>query len=660
MFGKGLLYGAAYYPEHWDKGLWGRDAELMAEAGFNMVRVAEFAWWNFEPREGEFAFGWLDDALDVLDRHDIRVIVGTPTATIPPWMAHKYPDVMRLQDNGQRARFGVRKDYCVLNSDFDRLSMRIVEQVARHYADDLRVFAFQTDNEFCGSRCYCQNCLSAFHDYLHERYGTVEHLNDEWGTWFWGMAFNDFAEVPWPAGAANPSLHLEARRFWSRLDVQHQAKQIAILRRFAPDKPITHNMMGLYSGLDYYDLARELDFASWDNYPGFSTAGGYPRTALAHAVMHSTKRANFLVMEQQSGPGGWLTYSPATAPGEQSMLAWQSVARGADGISYFRWRTSVSGQEQYWHGILNHDNRPSRRCREVAQMGADLRRLEDVLLGTRPQPSVGIYNNYEQIWATDYQPQNGEDRVTFGAAASDLAYALAPAGVDFGVFGSSDALGEYKLVLCPPLYLGDPAFVAELEAYVQGGGRLVLMATSGQKTVNNKCVMAPLPGVFSRLAGVEVEEYALVPKSAEWQVELPGGTVGAARIRECLIPAEGTRVAGVHRGGYMDGAPAVTHRKVGRGDAWYVGCHLHADGWLALLRPLLEELGVRVVNGLPAGVEVCRREGDGRTLTFVLNHNGKEETLPLPGRFEDLLGRRTVEGALTLAPYGVAILDGRL
>jgi len=110
----------------------------------------------------------------------------------------------------------------------------------------------------------------------------------------------------------------------------------------------------------------------------------------------------------------------------------------------------------------------------------------------------------------------------------------------------------------------------------------------------------------------------------------------------------------------MDGAPAVTRRKLGGGEVWYVGCHLQGDGWLALLRPVLADLGIRAMDGIPQGVEVCRRDGDGRVLTFVVNHNGKEETLELPGRFEDLLGQRTVEGRLALGPYGVAILDGEL
>ena len=151
-----------------------------------------------------------------------------------------------------------------------------------------------------------------------------------------------------------------------------------------------------------------------------------------------------------------------------------------------------------------------------------------------------------------------------------------------------------------------------------------------------------------------------MPKSVEWHVELPGATVRAVRIREHLLPAKGTKVVGVHRGDYMDGAPAVTRRKLGKGEVWYVGCHLQADGWLALLRPVLEQLGIRAMDGIPQGVEVCRREGSNRVLTFVINHNGKVETLALPGRYKDLLAQRPVEGRLTLGPYAVAILEAAL
>lgn len=655
-----FLYGAAYYPEHWDRRLWPRDARLMKEAGFNMVRVAEFAWCFFEPEEGRFDFAWLDEAIALLDKAGIQTVIGTPTATIPAWMAHRYPEVMALDDQGRRKRFGVRKDYCMSHPDFDRLSLRIVEQVARHYARDRRVIAFQTDNEFGGNHCRCGLCRERFQAWLKRRYRTIEALNRAWGTWFWGACYTAFEEIDWPAvhSMANPSHSLDARRFASFVDVEHQAKQLALLRKFAPAKPVTHNAMGLYHGLDYFDLFRDLDFLCWDNYPGFESAERIGSLAVPHAVMRGIKRKNFIVMEEQSGPGGWSSYAPQTAPGQTALYAWQAVARGADGISYFRWRTSISGQEQYWHGILNHDNQPRRRYREVAETGKQFRKLEKAILGTEPESEVGLYVNYPQFWAAEIQPQNGEEPVHVQEQLKSMADALAPLAASFGAFGDDfDRLNDYKLILCPPLTLSDPALVRKLDAYVKRGGHLVLTARSGVKTLDNVNRMEPLPGPFRRLAGVEVDEYDVVPKNASFAIEAGGQSLKATRIREHVLPGKGTQVAGVNRGGHMEGWPAVTFRPHGRGMVWYVGTLPGADGWTVLLRNLILPLaGVAFREDIPAGVEVARRSGQGRTLTFCLNHTASPQQLPLPGKAVDLLTGKPVSGLLKLAPYAVAVL----
>jgi beta-galactosidase len=572
-------------------------------------------------------------------------------------MAAKYPEVMAIHDGVSRRPFGIRKDYCVLHPDFERLAMRIVEQMARRYGRDKRVLGFQTDNEFGGSRCRCGLCLAHFRRFLRRRYRTIERLNREYGTWFWGAVYNRFDEIGWPpTDYPNPSFGLDLRRFASQVDVEHQRKQIEILRKFAPAKTVTHNLMGLFSGLDYYALCRDLDYVSWDSYPGTDTADRFSVEALAHAVMWSMKEANFLIMEKQSGPGGWTSYAPQPAPGEMSMLAWQSVARGADGISYFRWRTSISGQEQYWHGILNHDNVRRRRYYEVVGTGRKVVALSKDILGTEPAARVGIYNDYEQIWATDHQTQNADNPIRFGVVMQEFASALAPMGVDFGAFGTGPIPRRFRLALCPPLYLADPRLVSALAAYVRRGGHLVLTARSGVKTVNNKNLMRPLPGPFSALAGVEVDEYAVVPKDADWSVELPEGTIRAQRIREWLLPKRGTEVVGVHRGTYMDGRPAITRRAVGRGAVWYVGTLPAPADWQTLLRRILAGAGIGFRTDLPRGVEAARRAGGGRRLTFYLNHTGEAQTVSLPGRARDLLRGRAASGQLRLPPFGVAVL----
>ncbi len=120
-----MQIGADYYPEHWDREDWEPHARLMQEGGFKIVRLAEFAWHRMEPQEGRFDFTWLDDAISVLRRHDIKVILGTPTASPPPWVAARYPDTLPVDANGQRAQPGGRRHYCFTSPRYRDLSRKI-------------------------------------------------------------------------------------------------------------------------------------------------------------------------------------------------------------------------------------------------------------------------------------------------------------------------------------------------------------------------------------------------------------------------------------------------------------------------------------------------------------------------------------------------------
>lgn len=661
FLGKHFPYGCAYYPEHWDRKLWTRDAQLMQKAGFNIVRVAEFAWYYFEPKEGQFDFAWLDDALDILARHGIRAILGTPTATIPAWMAKKYPHLMAIHDGLRRRPFGIRKDYCILQPDFIRLAARVTEQIARHYARDPRIAAFQLDNEFSSHRCRCNFCQDQFRAFLRRKYKTIDRLNHEYGTCFWGAVYNNFDEIDFPAtDFPNPGHGLDLRRWASQVDIDHAALQARILRQHAPKIPITSNLMGLFSGIDYFEMAKSLDFVGWDTYPGPDTANRFAGDALSAAAMWAMKRKNYVVLEQQSGPGGWCNTAPQTAPGETAMLAWQSIARGADGILYFRWRTCTSGQEQYWNGILSHDNVPRRRYHEIATLGTQIKKLAPIILGTAPAADVGLYYNYDQIWATDYDTQCGHNPAKFSAILREMAGALASLGIDFALAGDGQPLSSYKLFLCPILYLTDPKLVAALTRYVRAGGHLVLTARSGAKTLNSKMVMDILPGAFAQLAGVEVEENSTLPADADWHVELPFGKIKANRIREHLIAKPGTQILGIHRGTYMDGLPAITRHNLGKGYVWYVGTLPTEADWQTLLRELiLPAARISFRTDLPQGLEIARRQGKGRSLTFYLNHAGHAQSLTLPKSAKNLLTGKPTGPTLHLAPYEVAILESK-
>ena len=265
-------FGVDYYPEHWPPERWETDARLMEEAGINVVRLAEFAWSYLEPRPGHYDFGWLDRALEILNRHGIQAVLGTPTASPTPWVMSMYADAYRVPESGQRQAYGNRREYCPTHPGYRECGRLVTRAMAVHYAGHPGVIGWQIDNEF-GDRCYCPICRASFQTWLQKRYGTLDALNAAWGTVFWSHVYTDWSQVPVPVapgGVPNPGLALDYRRYMSDAYVTFQQEQVDILRQCCPGQFITHNFMGFgYEQLNYFDLARSLDIVAWDNYPRF-------------------------------------------------------------------------------------------------------------------------------------------------------------------------------------------------------------------------------------------------------------------------------------------------------------------------------------------------------------------------------------------------------
>src|SRR5512136_958955 len=256
-------FGVDYYPEQWPRERWEVDAKLMQEAGINTVRLAEFAWSYLEPRPDRFNFGWLDQVLFILQSHGIRAVLGTPTASPPPWVMAMYPDAYRVSESGMRQTYGNRREYCPSHPGYRERGRLVTWALARHFAEHSAVIGWQIDNEF-GDRCYCPTCRTNFQTWLQAKYGSLDTVNTAWGTVFWSHFYTDWSQIPVPleaGGVPNPGLDLDYRRFMSETYVHFQQEQVDILRQLCPTHFITHNFMGFgYDRIDYFDLASTLDF----------------------------------------------------------------------------------------------------------------------------------------------------------------------------------------------------------------------------------------------------------------------------------------------------------------------------------------------------------------------------------------------------------------
>ena len=666
-----MYVGADYYPEHWPRERWDVDAQLMQEAGFNIVRLAEFAWVNMEPEEGRFEFGWMDDALDVLHRHDISVILGTPTAVMPAWLARKYPETLAMQLDGTRITWGVRKNNCFTSGAYRLLSERITRAMAEHFADAPNLIGWQTDNEFGGPSCCCPTCRADFHDWLRAKYGTLDELNRRWGTHFWGHLYGTWGEIQVPespetdwkhAGGGlltthNPSLCLDWMRYSSWLNVRFQRDQIRILRQICPCHFVTHNLMGLFSELDYYDLAEDLDFVSWDNYPVWGHPDIAYGSSAAAAVMRGIKRKNYWIMEQTAGPSGWSTFGRNPRPGEIRKIAHQQVANGADAIIWFRWRTCTAGREQYWHGLLGHDGKPLRRYREAAQTAKELLILAGELEGTTVKPDVAIIYDYENIWAIQIQP--GFLGNTYHAAMSRYFRALFRAGVTVDMIEPTADLSQYRLVIAPDLTIVPDALAARLSEYVKNGGVLLADCRFGVKDETNLCHERTLPGLLSDALGITIEEYEAMDEATEYRIVGKSGIEGAFTAVEYAdwISPQGAEVLAGFDQWHLRQFAAATRNRFGDGLAYYLGTIAREEDFYDLLiADILKGAKVEPPLTPPPGVEVTVRQNEKTKLLFLVNHTEERKSVPVsPGKKELLTGKTTAK-AIELDAYGVAVI----
>ncbi|MBA3685435.1 MAG: beta-galactosidase, partial [Planctomycetes bacterium] len=458
-------FGVCYYPEHWDAATRRDDAARMRDAGITVVRMGEFSWDLFEPKEGDYRFGFYDEVIGHLAEHGISTMLGTPTAAPPRWLSLAHPDIHRVDGKGVRLEHGSRQHACHMSPVFDRHSQAITRAMSSHFRGNRHVVGWQTDNEFhCHfSECHCANCQVAFAHFLERRYdGDIAALNDAWGTAFWAQTYRSFSEVPTPRELPtwiNPGHRLDYVRFLSDGVTRFQRAQVEILRGTDPKWFVFHN--GLFGNLDYRgDFTRDLDVLGFDSYPMFTLDPEY--RAAAHAWNLDAARSwsgNFIVPEQQSGPGGQPGYfHDHPEPGELRQMTWRSIARGADALLYFRWRTCRFGAEEYWCGLLDHDNVPRRRYDEVARIGKELRTVGPLLMGTSVRVDCAVAG-------ADLVVTAAEQSFHLGLPNHDAWTPLYTAGYAVGFVHPADDLAGLKLYIVPHWAAFDPAWVPALERW---------------------------------------------------------------------------------------------------------------------------------------------------------------------------------------------------
>lgn len=660
----GFWYGGDYNPEQWPAEVWREDVRLMNRAGVNLASVGIFSWARIEPRDGEFDFGWLDEVLDLLHAGGVRVDLATATASPPPWLAKKHPELLPVTEDGVTLWPGSRQAYCPSSPVYRRYAARLVEAIVDRYAEHPALELWHVNNEYgCHvSHCYCDVTAEAFRGWLEEKYGTIEALNDAWGTAFWSQHYDAFDEILPPRSAPtfkNPTQLLDFDRFSSD-ELRACFRAEADIIRSRSSVPITTNFMGFFKPADYWAWAQEVDIVSDDAYPDPADPLSPVYAAMQRDLMRSLGGGKpWLLMEQSPGAVNWRERNAAKRPGQMRAWSYQCIGRGADGILFFQWRQAVAGAEKFHAGMVPHGGTDTRIFREVEELGAELRTLSggDALLGEAVPAEVAIVFDWDSWWAIE-QPAS-PTKVQYLHEVFAWYRALAAAGVTVDFAQATGDLSAYRVVVVPSLFVASDEQLAALDAFAADGGTLVVGYLTGILDKNLHARTGGYLGVLQETLGVRVEEFA--PPAAADLAASGGGEPPALRVRGDVVGGDGSAslwaeyvVAGsadveaVFDGGVLDGHPAITRHVRGSGDAWYVATRLGEDSLGVLLEGVLTSAGVHRLPQFP-GVELVRR-GD---VLVAINHSDETVTLDLPGT--DLL-TGAAASSLRLPTQGVALL----
>jgi beta-galactosidase len=663
-----ILYGVSYYHEYMPYERLDKDVQMMKEAGINVVRMGESSWGLWEPQEGRFEFAWMDRIIDRMHQAGIKVILGTPTYSIPAWLWRKHPEIMVTRLGGEKATYGLRQNMDITHPTYLFHAERVIRQILNHYKNHPAVIGYQIDNETTSYGTAGPNVYVGFVEYLKKKFGTADTLNKIWGLNYWGQRINDWDELPPRDGIRNPGYKLEWERYQHKIATDFLAWQARIVNEYKrPDQFVCHNFVGgVRTDINEYDIARHLDIAGVNPY--FPWSGGSDSLdgqewALSGDLARSLKQRNYLITETNAQTLGWdsKTQFPPY-DGQLRLNVYSHLSSGANMVAYWHWHSIHSGQETYWKGVLSHDLEPNRAYAEVTRTAQEVKQIGPRLVNLKKNHKVALLYSVDSFHALQYMPF--DDRVNYMTVLHQMYGALyrQNVGVDF-VFPQSTNFSDYKVVVVPPLYVAGDELLQRLSDYVKAGGHLVLAFKSGFCNEHSTVRWTKSPGPLREAAGFYYQEFAnlkqpLKLKGDPYQV---GNENTASVWAEFIIPETAQALAHYDHPFYGR-YPALTRNKYGAGTVTYEGTFLSEKLQEKVLLDVLKladlvgpdqqlAASVRVKHGVNAA---------GKNLHYYLNYSSQNQTFTYPyAAGVDLLTRKSIEKSqsVTLAPWDLVIVE---
>ncbi len=677
-----ILYGVAYYPEYMPSDRLDTDVDLMQKAGITVVRVGESTWSSWEPRDGDFQFAWMQRVLDRLQQAGIKVILGTPTYSVPTWLVKEHPEILvthtttapPLSDphypsypgSTTPGFYGPRQNYDFLNPYFRQHAERVIREIVSHFKDHPAIIGYQIDNETFPNGVPTQYTNAAFVERLKQKFKTPNAMNKAWGLVYWGQLVDKWEDLPPRDGILNPGYKLEWENFQHDIVTEYLAWQAKIVNEYKrPDQFVTQDFSGgVHTNLNQWAIAASLDIVAENPY--FETQDRFNgrNIWLAGDLGRSLKNTNYLVTETNAQTIGWdsRTQYPQY-PGQLRLAVYTHLAAGANMVEYWHWHSLHYGQETYWKGVLSHDLLPNRTYAEVTQVAEELKRIGPQLVNFKKDNKVAILVSTDSANALSYMPVG--DNVNYMSVLHQMYNSLYELNVepDFVQIGDAN-LARYKLLLVPPLYSASDNELHQLSDYVKGGGQVVMAFKSGFTNEYSTVRDVLAPGPLRDAAGFHYQEFTNLAKPERLTPDpyKVGDQNEGSVWQEFLIPDTAEVVSSFDDPHWH--FPAITRNKFGRGVLTYEGTVVTDALQREIIRDVLRQVELTGPDqNLPEPVKVRHgRTSQGKLLHYYLNFSGTEQGLPYPyGAGTDLLTNKLVKtnGALKLNPWDLCIIEER-
>ncbi len=654
------LTGVYYYPEHWDESQWERDFKKMKELGFEFTHFAEFAWAQLEPEEGKYDFAWLDRAVALAAKYDLKVIMCTSTATPPVWLSRKYPEILIRLEDGMVLDHGARQHASFASPLYRELSFKMIEKLAEHYGSDSRIMGWQLDNEPAVQFDYNPAAEKEFRKFLREKYNNnIQALNKAWGTAFWSEVYTSFEEITPPKTRQMFMNHhqiLDYRRFAAKETNDFLDEQCLLIRKYAKNQWVTTNYIPNYDE-GHIGGSKTLDFQVYTRYMVYGDNEGVGRRGYRVGNPLRIAWANdffrpiqgtYGVLELQPGQVNWGSINPQPLPGAVHLWLWSVFAGGSDFVCTYRYRQPLYGTEQYHYGIVGTDGvTVTPGGYEFKQFIDEIKQVRKVASARETKPEAylkrktAILFNHENAWSISRQKQNSTWNTLDHVEKYYRPLKSFGAPVDF--ITEDKNFNDYPVIIAPAYQLVDEELVKRWTDYVKQGGNLVLTCRTGHKDRYGRLFEAPFRYIIDDLAGNKLEFYDLLLPADPGTFEMNGKKYTWNTWGEILIPQAGAETWATYKDEFYEGKPAVTFYKLGKGTVTYVGVD-SSDGTFEkdILKQLYERLNIPVMD-LPYGVTLEYRNG----LGIVLNYSDKPYHFDLP------LGAKTIIGEQKIPTAGV-------